>query len=59
MQGYTDYIKYRLYEKLFHLESPTEAMDLMEEEFSSSLPELERAATQAILDYQLHNLTLH
>lgn len=59
MERYTSYIKYRLYEKLFHMESPQKAMDELEKEFSTSLVELEIAATEALLMYQPSSCNLH
>ena len=59
MQTYQNYIKYRLYEVLFHLESPSKAMEQMEEEFATSLIDLEAAASQALLDYQMRSTAIH
>lgn len=57
--SYQSYIKYRLYEVLFHLDSPEKAMTQMEKEFSTSLVELEAAASQALLDYNFQSTAIH
>lgn len=59
MNTYQEYIKYRLYEVLFHVESPEKAMQQMEKEFSTSLVDLEAAASEALLTYNLYSTSLH